>query len=74
MENFRDISTAFLQSYAALQVDSGAELESKVGDLLRDPAARRWLGRNARKVIRDNQGAIQRTTEVVETIATDARR
>ncbi|MFQ5928340.1 MAG: 3-deoxy-D-manno-octulosonic acid transferase [Acidobacteriota bacterium] len=65
MENFREISTAFLESYAALQAQSGEELISKIRDLLKDPAARKWLGRNARKVIRDNQGAVRRTVEIV---------
>ena len=65
MENFREIASSFLQSYAALQVRSGPELASRIGELLKDPVARNWLGRNARKVIRDNQGALQRTLEFV---------
>lgn len=65
MQNFREISSAFLESYAALQVQSAGELVTKVRELLKDPAARNWLGRNARKVVRDNQGAVQRTLQVV---------
>lgn len=65
MQNFREISSAFLESYAALQVQSGGELVTKVRELLKDPTARNWLGRNARKVVRANQGAVQRTLEVV---------
>ena len=65
MENFKEISSTFLKSYAALQVQSGEELTSKIHDLLRDASTRRWLGRNARKVIRDNQGAIERTAQIM---------
>lgn len=66
MENFREIATTFLQSYACLQVTSGGELTARLRELLKDPTARNWLGRNARKVIRENQGAVRRTLEIVE--------
>jgi 3-deoxy-D-manno-octulosonic-acid transferase len=65
MENFREIAKAFTDSYAALQVNSAAELEAKLRDLLDDTHARQWLGRNARKVIRDNQGALNRTLQLI---------
>lgn len=65
MENFREISDSFLNAYAALQVRSGTELTSRIRELLKDPVSRKWLGRNARKVIRDNQGALQRTVGFV---------
>ena len=66
MENFQEISASFLESYAALQVQTEEELTGKVRDLLTNPQTRQWLGRNARKVIRDNQGAVGRTVKIVE--------
>jgi 3-deoxy-D-manno-octulosonic-acid transferase len=66
MENFREISKAFLESEAALQVHSGEELSGKVSELLRNPATREALGHKARQVIGDNQGAVGRTLEIVE--------
>jgi len=66
MSNFREIAAAFLESYAALQVDSPADFEARLQILLEDTHARTWLGRNARKVIRNNQGAVARTVEIVE--------
>ena len=66
MENFKEISNEFLEAYAALQIQSSSELYSKLFHLLRDPAARNWLGRNARKVVRDNKGAVNRTLEIVK--------
>ena len=65
MENFKEVTSTFLKSYAALQVQSGEELTSKIHDLLRDASTRRWLGRNARKVMRDNRGAVERTAQIV---------
>lgn len=65
MENFREISEVFLDSYAALRVGSHHELAPKIAELLKDEAARKWLGRNARKVVRDNQGAVRRTARIV---------
>ena len=65
MENFREIADTFLGAYAALQVENPQQLTSKIRDLLRDRTMRDWLGRNARKVIRENQGAVERTLEIV---------
>lgn len=66
MGNFREISSTFLESYASLQVQSETELTPKIRDLLQDSRTRRWLGRNARKVVRDNQGAVERTAQIVQ--------
>ena len=66
MDNFREIADTFLKAYGALQVQDPEQLTAKIRDLLRDTKAREWLGRNARKVIRDNQGAVLRTLEIVD--------
>ena len=66
MENFKEISNAFLESDAALQVHSGEELPETIAKLLQDPATRETLGGKARQVIEDNQGAVGRTLEIVE--------
>ncbi len=68
MQNFREIAETFLQAYAAVQVASKEELLSRSRDLLQDPAARKWLGSNARRVVRENQGAVKHTVEVVRTV------
>ncbi len=65
MQNFREIAARFLEDYAALQVENSEELADRLTGLLEDAAARKWLGRNARKVVRDNQGAVERTAEVI---------
>ncbi len=66
MDNFREIATMFTSNYAALQVQSPEELEVRLSDLMKDEHAREWLGRNARKVIRNNQGAVDRTLEILK--------
>jgi len=65
MENFREISQAFVKAYAAVQVGSAEELADKAGYLLGDPDASAWLGRNARKVMRQSRGAVERTLELL---------
>ncbi len=75
MENFKEISSAFLESNAALQVHSGEELPGKIGELLKDPGKRKALGGNARQVIGGNQGAVGRTLDIVrEYLRTSVRR
>jgi 3-deoxy-D-manno-octulosonic-acid transferase len=66
MENFKEISCAFLESDAALQVRSAEELPEELGKLLQDSATREALGNKARQVIGDNQGAVGRTLEIVQ--------
>ena len=65
MQNFREIAQTFFESYAALQVLDSKELARKLGDLLGDATTRKWLGQNARKVLRENRGAVRRTAELV---------
>ncbi|GAB4252288.1 MAG: 3-deoxy-D-manno-octulosonic acid transferase [Acidobacteriota bacterium] len=65
MENFREVAAAFVDEYAAIQVADAAELEERLRTLFADAHARRWLGRNARQVIRRNQGALERTLRIL---------
>jgi len=71
MQNFREIAETFLEAYAAVQVAGKEELLAKSKDLLQDPAARKWLGGNARRVVRENQGAVKHTVEVLRTILSE---
>jgi 3-deoxy-D-manno-octulosonic-acid transferase len=66
MSNFQEVTRVFREAYGVLQVKDPGELEQRMRDLLRDAHAREWLGRNARKVIRQSQGAVQRTLEIVD--------
>jgi len=68
MENFREIAESLVSRYAALQVASPEELGQRILALVKDESARTWLGRNARKVIRENRGAVKQTREIIEEI------
>jgi 3-deoxy-D-manno-octulosonic-acid transferase len=65
MQNFAEVARNFLQQDGAVQVRDPAELEKALGDLLADEARRAELGRNARKVVHENLGAIERTVDMI---------
>ncbi len=73
MGNFAEISQTFVQSYAALQVKSTEELIARLRDLIQDPSARKWLSTNARKVVRENQGALKRTLELIRQVLAETK-
>ena len=65
MQNFAEVARSFLAKDGAVQIQTGAELETALADLLGDSARREQLGRNALAVVRENQGAIERTVEMI---------
>ena len=65
MQNFTDITRAFLAKNAAVQVKSPDELERVISELLADDARRASLGRAALEVVAENLGAVERTVEMI---------
>ncbi len=65
MQNFAAIAAAFVAGNGAAQVRDAAELEQVCGELLADAARRADLGRNALEVVRENQGAVERTADLI---------
>jgi len=65
MQNFAEVVRQFLTRDGALQARDAADLEKIIGDLLEDEPRRQQLGRNARAIVRENQGAIERTAEMI---------
>ena len=65
MENFLAIAAAFVQGNGAVQVQNAAELGGALSRLLKDEKLREELGRNALKVVHENQGAVERTVEMI---------
>lgn len=65
MQNFAQIARAFVEANGAVQVRDAAELETVLGELLADEGRRQELGHNAQRVVRQNQGAIDRTVEMI---------
>lgn len=72
--NFRDIVALMLDRQAAVIVKDETELESFVRNCLRDPAYADGLGRRAQELVLQQQGAADRTIELLEDlIVTDLR-
>ncbi len=65
MGNFAEITAKFLAQNAAIQVADEAALESAIDDLLSDKAKRDALGQAAQKVVQSNEGAVERTVEMI---------
>ncbi len=65
MQNFADVAGEFLLANGAIQVRDTAELEKVFIALLGDEKKRAELGRNALEVVRKNQGAVNRTAEMI---------
>jgi 3-deoxy-D-manno-octulosonic-acid transferase len=65
MQNFADVVRCFLAKDAAVQVRNASELESAFVQLLFDASRREQLSRNALEVVRENQGAVFRTLDMI---------
>lgn len=65
MQNFAEIVSSFVSQGGAVQVQDAAGLERALAELLSDAGRREELGRNARKVVRENLGAIERTVDMI---------
>lgn len=65
MENFAAIAASFVAEDGAIQVKDAAQMEQVMGELLSNPERASQLGRNALQVVQKNQGAIERTVQMV---------
>jgi 3-deoxy-D-manno-octulosonic-acid transferase len=65
MSNFMDPTRVLVEAYAAVQVDSPEELPNALKRLLADPDLRARLGQRARESVLANQGAVERTVELI---------
>jgi 3-deoxy-D-manno-octulosonic-acid transferase len=65
MQNFASVARAFLEGRGAVQVESSAELEEALGQLLGDARLRSELGARALKVVQENSGATHRTVDLI---------
>jgi len=65
MQNFADITRNFVKQNGAIQVRDAAGLEQAIARLLADETLRAETGRQACRVVRENQGAILRTVDMI---------
>ena len=66
MENFAEIASRFVSAGAAIQVRDAAELTDVVRRLLSDTNERAHLGETARALVLRQQGATDRTIELLD--------
>ncbi|MDI6606765.1 MAG: 3-deoxy-D-manno-octulosonic acid transferase, partial [Candidatus Omnitrophota bacterium] len=66
MSNFRDIAELFIKNKAAIMIDNQRELEKNIEALLSNPERGLELGRRARQVILENQGASARNVQYLK--------
>jgi 3-deoxy-D-manno-octulosonic-acid transferase len=69
--NFRDIVARLLEAKAAIQVADAGALEVAVRRQLGDAAERQRLGTAARQFVRQQQGATERTVELIDQVVVD---
>ena len=65
--NSQDIARMFLDSGAAVEVDSAAQLAKVIIDLAGDAARRATMGNLGRQIVADNRGAAARVMQLIET-------
>ncbi len=65
MQNFADVVRILRSQNSVIQVGDAAELEQTLGELLANPARREELGQAAQKIVKENQGAVARTAEMI---------
>lgn len=65
MENFRPIAAEFVAHDGAVQVPDAIALEAAFATLLAGSVRREQLGANALRVVQRNQGAAERTAEMI---------
>ena len=69
-ENFRDIVRALLSAEAAFRADDFGELQRFVARCLEDAEHRAAFGRRARCLVAEQQGATQRTADLLDGLLT----
>ncbi|HVK18272.1 MAG TPA: glycosyltransferase, partial [Fimbriiglobus sp.] len=66
--NFRDAANRLIEAGGAVMVQDAAELERELAKLLEDAGRRERMGEAARKLVREQQGATDRTLDVLDRV------
>ncbi len=70
--NFRDAARMLVDAGGAVMVQSADELERAFSELIQDAERRKRMGETARRLVQQQQGATERTLEVIEGMAIGA--
>ncbi len=65
MQNFADVAQIFVTQGGAAQGPDAQGIEKILTELLADASRRTDMGRNAQRIVRENQGALDRTTDMI---------
>lgn len=65
MQNFPQVVPQFVARGGALQVVDAEELERELDQLLGDAGRRSRMGAQGREVVRDNQGSLEKTADMI---------
>ncbi len=68
MSNFKQMSELFLNNSAAIMVAGGQELSANIQSLLNNSSGISSIGKKARQLVLDNQGATIRNAELIEKV------
>ena len=68
--NFRDTAERLIEAGAAIQVTEVRELETTIQRLLADKGERQQLGAAAQQLVVSQQGATERTIDLIECLKT----
>ncbi len=66
--NFRDAAGRLVEAGGAVRVRDAGELERELAALLGDDARREAMGEAARRLVREQQGATERTLDVLDRV------
>lgn len=68
MQNFENVVELFLKEKAIIQIRSQEELTKEIRALILDADKRTLIGEQAKKVVRESQGATARTQEIISNL------
>lgn len=71
--NFKDAANRLIEIGGAVQVQDAAQLEAELAELIADESLRQRMGAAAQELVRRQQGATERTLDVLEEVIADTR-
>ena len=72
--NFRDAARRLIDAGGATMIHTPAELETALAEWIEDPELCRRMGDAARQLVRQQQGATQRTLDVLDAVIVESSR
>tara|TARA_B100001079_G_scaffold159915_1_gene137034 strand:+ start:84 stop:494 length:411 start_codon:yes stop_codon:yes gene_type:complete len=74
MDHVAEMAKMMVAGGGGIQIFSLEEMTTRMTGLLRDKKQREWVGNAAKQVVKDNQGALDRTMRVLDLVLGDQSR